>query len=82
MPDSGVEALDRLLPVARRCESPYRIMVATARWVYHPAVVLALIGLVALLWGTEDRWILVLGSLGIVAAAAYAAWRRPEFGAD
>jgi phosphohistidine phosphatase SixA len=66
-----------------RLDGPtYRIMVATSRWVYNPAVVLALVGLVALLWGTDDRSILMLGSLGILVAAAYAAWRRPDIGAD
>jgi phosphohistidine phosphatase SixA len=66
-----------------RLDGPiYRYMVATARWVFNPAVALALVGFLALLWGTGDRRIIALSLLAIVSATGYAAWKRPALGAD
>jgi hypothetical protein len=60
----------------------YWLMVKTSRFVFTPGVVLALAGFVGLLIGTNDRRILVLGLLGLLAAGAYCAWQRPNLGAD
>jgi phosphohistidine phosphatase SixA len=66
-----------------RNEGPaLHLMVATSRWVFLPAIVLAAIGLMALLMGTGEPWIWALGLLGLVVSAGYAYWNRPELGAD
>ena len=60
----------------------YWLMVQTSRLVFTPAVVLALAGFVALLVGTHDLRIWLGGLIGLLLAAGYAAWRRPDLGAD
>jgi phosphohistidine phosphatase SixA len=60
----------------------YWLMVKTSRWVFTPAVVLALGGFVALLVGTEDKRIWIGGVVALVVGGAYAAFHRPDLGAD
>lgn len=60
----------------------YWLMVDTSRLVFTPAVVLALVGFVALLVGTEDWRIWSIGLAGLVVAGGYAALRRPNLAAD
>ncbi len=60
----------------------YSLMVRTSRFVFTPAVLLALAGFVALLIGTGDWRIWTLGLAGLLLASAYAARHRPDLGAD
>jgi phosphohistidine phosphatase SixA len=60
----------------------YWLMVRTSRFVFTPAVVLALIGFVALLVGTGDWRIWTGGLAGLLAAGGYASLHRPDLGAD
>ncbi len=60
----------------------YWLMVHTSRYLFTPAVALALAGFVFLLVGADDLWILTLGVAGLLAAAGYAAFHRPDLGAD
>jgi phosphohistidine phosphatase SixA len=60
----------------------YWLMVRTSRFVFTPAVVLALAGFIALLVGTGDRRIWAGGLVGLAVASAYAAFHRPDLGAD
>jgi|tagenome__1003787_1003787.scaffolds.fasta_scaffold20980493_2 phosphohistidine phosphatase SixA len=60
----------------------YWLMVKTSRWVFTPAVVLALAGFVALLLGTEDARILIGGVVALLIGGTYAAFHRPDLGAD
>jgi len=60
----------------------YWLMVDTSRLVFTPAVVLALIGFVALLVGTDDSRIWSIGLAGLAIAGGYAAWRRPNLAPD
>ena len=62
--------------------SLYVDMVATSRWVFLPAVVIALIGFVTLLLGTDDKYIWVLSLIGLALALGYASIHRPDLGAD
>jgi hypothetical protein len=60
----------------------YRFMVGTSRFVFNPAVFLAVAGFVALLIGTNDIWIWLVGLVALAVAAVYAALHRPPLGAD
>jgi phosphohistidine phosphatase SixA len=60
----------------------YWLMVHTSRFVFTPAVALALAGFVALLVGTGDWRIWAGGLTGLLVAGAYAAGHRPDLGAD
>jgi phosphohistidine phosphatase SixA len=60
----------------------YCQMVRTSRRVFTPAVLLAVVGLVALLVQTGDGRIWGLGGLAVLVAAGWAAWHRPPLGAD
>jgi hypothetical protein len=60
----------------------YWLMVKTSRWVFTPAVVLALGGFVALLVGTEDARIWIGGVVALAVGGTYAAFHRPDLGAD
>jgi phosphohistidine phosphatase SixA len=60
----------------------YWLMVRTSRLVFTPAIVLALAGFTMMLVGTEDWWISAGGIGGVVIAGGYAAWYRPDLGAD
>ncbi len=66
----------------RQDGSVYWLMVSTSRLVFTPAVVLALTGFVALLLGTGERRIWTTGLAGLLVAGIYAAWHRPNLGAD
>jgi phosphohistidine phosphatase SixA len=60
----------------------YWLMVHTSRFVFTPAVVLALTGFVALLIGTGDWRIWAGGLAGLLLAGAHASRHRPDLGAD
>jgi hypothetical protein len=60
----------------------YWLMVRTSRWVFTPAVVLALLGFIALLIGTEDSRIWIGGVVALLVGGTYAAFHRPDLGAD
>jgi phosphohistidine phosphatase SixA len=60
----------------------YWLMVNTSRFVFTPAVFLALAGFVALLIGTNDLRIWMIGLGALAVAAGYAAFHRPALGAD
>jgi len=60
----------------------YQFMLKTSRFVFTPAVFLAVAGFVALLIGTNDLWIWLVGLIVLAVAAVYAAFHLPPLGAD
>jgi phosphohistidine phosphatase SixA len=60
----------------------YWLMVKTSRWVFTPAVMLAFSGFVALLVGTDDARIWIGGVVALLVGGTYAAFHRPDLGAD
>jgi phosphohistidine phosphatase SixA len=78
----GPEAADEDVAPMRLDGPVYRLMLRTTRFVFNPAVLLGLIGFVALLTGTANIWVIVLGCSALFTAVVYVAWRRPNLGAD
>jgi phosphohistidine phosphatase SixA len=67
----------------QRLDGPvYWLMVQTSSVVFTPAVVLALIGFVALLVGAGEWPVWAGGLAALTGAGLYAAWHRPNLGAD
>lgn len=71
-------------PFAReRLDGPvYWHMVRTSRFVFTPALFLALLGFAAIVAGTGSRHVQVTAGACLLATAVYAASRRPALGAD
>ena len=66
-----------------RLDGPvYWLMVQTSSVVFTPAVVLALIGFIALLVGAGEWLVWAGGFAALTGAGLYAAWHRPNLGAD
>jgi 1,4-dihydroxy-2-naphthoate octaprenyltransferase len=57
-------------------------MLQVSRYLFNPAVLLGLLGFVALILGTANFWIIVIGCGALILGLLYAVWRRPNLGAD
>ena len=60
----------------------YAYMVWTWGWVFSPAVVLGLLGFVAILFNTGDMWVIGGGLVVVIAVLLYYLATRPELGTD
>jgi hypothetical protein len=66
-----------------RLDGPvFQLMLQTTRRVFNPAVLLGIIGFLALVVGTSNFWATAACGVMLTVAAAYAAWQRPNLGAD
>jgi phosphohistidine phosphatase SixA len=80
--DESAAAADEDVAPLRLDGPVYRTMLNTSRWIYNPAVLLGMLGFVALLLGTANAWVQVLGCSVLAVALLYAGLRRPDLGAD
>ena len=60
----------------------YALMVWIWKWVFNPAVVFSLVGLIAIILRTGDWWVIGSASVVILAGAIYYIWAKPLLGID
>ena len=60
----------------------YRWMLQVSKWVFNPAVLLALGGFTLLLLGTDQIVVQVGGVVAVIAVADYTLLHRPDLGRD